>query len=424
MIVSSRKIIGQMLLQGKPFLSDNANQTVLAALNVASQESARYVGGCVRNSLLGLDVHDIDIATKLLPNEVIEHLDARGIRHVPTGIEHGTITAIVENCAIEITTLRKDTETDGRRSKVEFTDDWFQDAQRRDFTCNALYCDAQGNVFDPLTTGIADTMAQKIAFVGCASDRIKEDYLRILRFFRFFAWYGKGEIDSEGMLACALLKDGLNNLSAERVWSEAKKLMKAPAPFKALEQMEKIGILAQIFGEHLDFAKFKALSTLEFEQGLAPDPILRIMALLVRADQNRECLLCNKFRLSNAEKERIITWARDFTQINADLSAQAIKRNIYKMGATVFQDRVVLEWALDNSIQTYSKWNSMFKLSHELVLPVFPIGGAQIMALGIKKGPKIGQILDALEDWWVNNDFLIDKALIDAQIAIEIAKLN
>ncbi|HVY90362.1 MAG TPA: CCA tRNA nucleotidyltransferase, partial [Hyphomonadaceae bacterium] len=222
---------------------------VMDALEKARPNSARFVGGCVRNALLGQPVADVDIATQLTPDRVAEAMRAANIAVHETGIEHGTLTVVADHHPFEVTTLRRDVETDGRRAVVAFTEDWAEDAQRRDFRMNALYVSRDGDVFDPTGGGLEDIAQRRIVFVGDPETRLREDYLRILRFFRFYAWYGRGAPDAAGLAACAKLKSGLSGISAERIWMETKKLLAAPDPMPGLQAMEQSGVFAQLFPE-------------------------------------------------------------------------------------------------------------------------------------------------------------------------------
>jgi len=230
-------------------------QAVIAALQAGKPSdmpgpAVRFVGGCVRNALLGVKVDDVDVATPLEPQQVIAALEAAGLRAVPTGVAHGTVTAVADGYPVEVTSLRRDVETDGRRAVVAFTQDWTEDSGRRDFRLNAIYADPDGALFDP-QDGVADVAARRIVFIGAAEDRIREDYLRILRFFRFRAWYGEGEIDTDAMAACKALVKGMRDLSAERVWKELRKLLGAPNPVAALTDMAAAGVLEQIGRAHV-----------------------------------------------------------------------------------------------------------------------------------------------------------------------------
>ncbi|MGH7006149.1 MAG: CCA tRNA nucleotidyltransferase, partial [Alphaproteobacteria bacterium] len=262
-----------------PWLKDASLQKLLAAL-CAGDEGARIVGGAVRNTLLGQPVTDIDIATTALPEATLQRAKEAGFRAVPTGIDHGTITVIAEGRPFEVTTLRADIRTDGRHAEVAFGRDWQMDAERRDFSINALYAEADGTVVD-LVGGIADIESRTLRFIGDPEQRIREDYLRILRFFRFFAWYGKGRPDGEGLKACARLKDGLARLSAERVWSELKKLLAAPDPSRALLWMRQAGVLTAILPESEKWGIDTIHGLVKTEQDLrwSVDPLLRLASM-------------------------------------------------------------------------------------------------------------------------------------------------
>jgi poly(A) polymerase len=262
-----------------PWLRAPHAAAVLDALQAAGGEG-RFVGGCVRNALLGSPVDDLDMATALTPPEVIAALGRAGIRVVPTGVEHGTVTAVLDHRPIEVTTLRRDVETDGRRALVAFTTDWAEDAARRDFRLNALYADRTGQVFDPVGGGVEDARAGRIVFVGDPEVRIREDYLRILRFFRFRAWYGHGLPDAAALEACGRLAEGLRTLSAERVGKELLKLLAAPDPREAVELMVRSGVLQRLLPPALNLARLWGLVRLEGSLGARPDPLLRLAALL------------------------------------------------------------------------------------------------------------------------------------------------
>ena len=284
-------------IAGAQWLKDADLQRLLSALNAGGEE-ARIAGGAVRNALLGEAVADVDIATTTPPEETIRRAEAAGFKTIPTGIDHGTITVIAGRRPFEVTTLRADVETDGRRAKVIFGRDWKADAERRDFTINALYAEADGTVVD-LVGGLADLESRMLRFIGDAEARIREDYLRILRFFRFFAWYGSGRPDAEGLKACARLKDGLDQLSAERVWSELKKLLAAPDPSRALLWMRQTGVLSQVLPESEKWGidAIHGLMAAERDLGWAADAMLRLEAI-VPPDAKRMQVLAERLRLS------------------------------------------------------------------------------------------------------------------------------
>jgi poly(A) polymerase len=398
----------EISLATHPLVRNSDAQTVLAALNAAKVDCARLVGGCVRDAVLGRLAHDIDIATQLEPEAVISALKAAGIKVVPTGLAHGTVTAIPAGKPVEVTTLRRDVATDGRYAEVAFTDDWLADAQRRDLTMNALYCDAQGRVFDPIGTGIDDAKAGHVCFVGDAGTRVTEDYLRILRFFRFHAFYGKGAPDPVALAACAKHRDGIAKLSVERVWMEMKRLLAAPDPRTVLAAMAETGVLAAILPEATDLKALQYLVEIETSLFLEPEPMQRLMALLPR-DPTRVAGLVSRLKLSSAEGDRLLAWAGDQTGIQSFLSAREVRRALYWMGTPLYLDRVRLAWAHDSEPRRTSQWRAMIALSSGFVAPRFPVSGEQVLAAGARPGPAIGTILRELERWWVENDFTEDE---------------
>jgi tRNA nucleotidyltransferase/poly(A) polymerase len=295
-------------LAGEPWLEAPEVRAVFAALG-GEERATRVVGGAVRNALLGQPVTDIDFATILVPAEVTARAEAAGLKTVPTGIDHGTVTLVVGGRPFEVTTLRADVETFGRRAVVRFTGDWAEDAKRRDFTINALYCDADGTIFDPLGA-YADIASRRVRFIGSADERIREDYLRILRFFRFFAWYGVGRPDAAGLKAAARHKAGLALLSAERLWAELKKLLAAPDPSRALLWMRTTDILQRVLPESWGIDAIHRLVAAEAAEGRAPDPLLRLEAIMP-PHRARIDSLAGRLRLSRAEEARLLEWATD-----------------------------------------------------------------------------------------------------------------
>ena len=381
----------------QPWLTASATRAVMAALEAAGGAGcARFVGGCVRNSLMGQGVDDIDIATRLRPEQTIAALKAAGLKAVPTGVEHGTVTGVSEREPYEITTLRRDVETDGRRAVVAFTEDWAEDAARRDFRMNALYADADGTVFDPTGGGLEDAAAGRIVFVGEAETRIREDYLRILRFFRFYAWYGRGAPDAVGLAACGALKGGMDRLSAERVSKELLKLLAAPDPRPSVQAMQDSGVLAQVLPDVQPLALFEALC------GLSADPVLRLSALLPK-DEAAVVRIAGGLRLSNAVRDRLGAIVADGAQVCIDMGEVAARAAIYELGRAVFQDRLRLAEAA-----TGGDGQSLRVLSDDWSAPKMPVGGHELAKLGVKPGPETGRILKAFEAGWIADDFPTD----------------
>lgn len=381
----------------QPWLTAPATRAVMAALEAAGGPGcARFVGGCVRNSLMGQGVDDIDIATRLRPEQTIAALKAAGLKAVPTGVEHGTVTGVSEREPYEITTLRRDVETDGRRAVVAFTEDWAEDAARRDFRLNALYADAEGTVFDPTGGGLEDAASGRIVFVGEAETRIREDYLRILRFFRFYAWYGREAPDAVGLAACGALKGGMDRLSAERVSKELLKLLAAPDPRPSVWAMQDSGVLAQVLPEVQPLALFEALC------GLSDDPVLRLSALLPK-DEAQVVRIAGALRLSNAVRDRLAAIVADGAPVSPDMGEVAARAAIYRLGRPAFQDRLRLAEAA-----TGGDGQSLRLLADEWPAPKMPVGGRELAKLRVKPGPETGRILKAFEAGWIADDFPTD----------------
>ncbi len=371
------------------WLTDPAAGAVMAALAAAGgPEAARFVGGCVRDALLGRDVGDVDVATVLTPDQVVAALGQARLKAVPTGIAHGTVTAISGRRPFEITTLRRDVSTDGRRATVAFTDDWAEDARRRDFHLNALYADGAGILFDPTGRGVDDALAGRIVFVGEARRRIDEDHLRILRFFRFFAWYGRGEPDAEALAACADRVDGLGRLSAERVSHELLRLLAAPDPTRAVDAMAETGGLAAVLGPQADPGRLRAL-VLHTE-----DPVLRLSALLP-ADPVAAEARARALRLSNARVARLRAAAAPLAL--ADRTARRARALAYAEGVEAVRDRALKADAVDLAAEI-ADWTP----------PRLPVGGREVMRLGVPPGPETGAVLAAFERGWIADDFDLD----------------
>ncbi|WFR94211.1 CCA tRNA nucleotidyltransferase [Rhizobium tumorigenes] len=403
---------------GETWFADAALGQVLALLNTDGGE-ARIVGGAVRNSLMGLDVADIDVATTLLPDAVVARAKAAGIRAVPTGIAHGTVTLVIDGKPFEVTTLRRDVETDGRHAEVAFSTDWQADAERRDLTINALYATATGEVID-LVGGLADIETRTIRFIGEPATRIAEDHLRILRFFRFFAFYGTGRPDAAGLRACAGARATLASLSAERIWSEMKKLLGAPDPGRALLWMRQISVLTDILPETEKWGidAIPALVSTERALGWSPDPLLRL-ASIVPPDADRLAKLAIRLRLSKAEAARLATWAAA-PVVDDEISDAAFQRLLYGHGAEGIRTRLKLALAVargkaEGDFAEMARTARIGKLLDRAggwQKPVFPVSGADALKAGIAAGPRVGEVLGDLERQWVDENFATDKATL------------
>jgi poly(A) polymerase len=391
-------------------------KAVIAALEAAGGAGcARFVGGCVRNTLTGHPVADIDIATVLTPDQVIAALNAAKLKAVPTGVDHGTVTAVSGGKPFEITTLRRDVETDGRRAVVAFTDDWAEDAQRRDFRLNALYADAEGRIYDPTGEGLADARAGRIVFVGDPETRIQEDALRILRFFRFQAWYGRGEPDAASLAACGRLKDRLAGLSAERVSKELLKLLEADDPRGVVRLMAQAGVLPLVLPAAEGLARFERLVEIETSQLFQCDPLMRLAALLPR-DPAVGRATAERLRLSNAQRDRLVAALGREPRIVSWMSPRAARRAVYRLGAATFCDRALLAWAGSDRPAAGVQWRALLPMAQTWPRPVFPLTGEQVMAAGVPKGPLVGEVLAEVEDWWIDHDFTADTLSLVEQL--------
>jgi poly(A) polymerase len=392
-----------------------ATRAVMAALEAAGGEGcARFVGGCVRNTVMGIPIDDVDIATVLTPDAVAKALTTAGLKAVPTGLEHGTVTAVSQSQPFEITTLRRDVSTDGRRAVVAFTTDWNEDALRRDFRFNSLYADARGAVFDPTGEGVADAKAGRTVFVGDARTRIREDYLRILRLFRFHAWYGRGEPDAAALEACAALKGELNTLSAERVAKELLKTLGAKDPRRALTLMAEIGVLAEVLPEAGEPNRFGRLVEIEQGQFWPPDAELRLAALM--PDAATASKAARRLRLSNAQHDRIVAALAAEPPITSWMSPKAARRGVYLNGALAFPDRVKLAWAGSENAAATPQWLGLLAISQAWRAPALPVNGEDAAGLGVPRGPKVGQVLREVEAWWIDQDFPDDRAAAIEQL--------
>lgn len=384
-------------LSDQPWLTAPATRAVMAALEAAGGPGcARFVGGCVRNALIGQPVADVDIATTLTPEDTDRAIRAAGLKSVPTGIAHGTVTAVAERRPFEITTLRRDVSTDGRNATVAFTDDWAEDAARRDFRLNALYADADGQVFDPTGEGVADAEAGRIIFVGDPETRIREDFLRILRFFRFHAWYGRGEPDAAALAACRALADGMIRLSAERVSSELMKLLSAPDPRAALRAMAEAGVLAQILPE----ANLTPLFDAAVDQGA--DATARLMMLLP-ADEAVVRTAAGRLRFPNAARDRLAFAAQAFPAVRLSMSDREARAILYRHGAQAVSDAIRRRWA--EAPGQAGDARRLLALAADWTRPRLPVGGRDLARLGIEPGPETGRLLKAFEESWIAEDF-------------------
>jgi len=393
-----------------PWLSSGPAARVLALLN-GDGEEARVVGGAVRNALLGVPIGDIDIATTAIPTEVIRRAKAASIKSVPTGIEHGTVTLVLEGHPLEVTTLREDTETFGRKAKVAFGRDWMADAERRDFTINALSVSLDGVVYD-YVGGLEDIAIRRVRFIGDADQRIAEDYLRILRFFRFHSAFGVGAPERCGYLACIAGRAGLATLSAERVRMEMLKLLVTEGVVGAVEAMMDAGLLISILGGVAYLGPFAAMVTAEREIGLTPNPIRRLAALAVAVTEDAR-RLATRLKLSNAEAKALDAMGHRWWRMASADEARA-RRLLYRLGETNYRDRLLLAWARAGHDRDAPRWCELAQLPERFTPPKFPLKAADFMARGVAEGPLLGHVLTLAEDAWLAADFPLDQSALDA----------
>ncbi|MFM2422780.1 MAG: hypothetical protein RL291_1310 [Pseudomonadota bacterium] len=395
-----------------PWLFAESTQAVFEAL-AARGFKARAVGGSVRNALIGKAVSDIDIATDGLPEAVMAACEAKSLKVAPTGLKHGTVTVVSGAVPFEVTTLRRDVETDGRHAVVAFTDDWHADAARRDFTINALYADQDGTIFDPLGEGARDLAQRRVRFIGDADARIREDYLRILRFFRFSAEYASGDFDRDGLAAIARNVDGLDRLSVERIWSEAKKIMLAPRAVDAVDAMIGTGILVRIFGavpQPRVFARRLALDD-AMQRASARDPMSRLGALLVLTDGD-SLRLAERLKLSWDEHDGLRALIAT-PPIAKDLALRDARKALHRLRSD-YRMRLLHDWALSGDHVDDPAWRALYGVPETHPVPPFPLSGKDLLAAGLKPGPDVGAMLRALEDWWIDADYP-DRAAVLAE---------
>ncbi|PYE45152.1 poly(A) polymerase [Rhizobium sp. PP-F2F-G20b] len=395
----------------QPWFQAPALRRVFDLLNAEGGE-VRVVGGAVRNALMGATVSEVDLATTLTPDVVTARAKAAGIKVVPTGIAHGTVTLVVDGAPFEVTTLRRDVSTDGRHAEVAFGTDWAVDAARRDLTMNALYATASGEVID-LVGGVADIEKGMVRFIGPAAERVAEDYLRILRFFRFFAWYGSFRPDADGLRASAQAKSKLSTLSAERVWAELKKLLSARDPGRALLWMRTSGVLTEILPESEKWGidAIPGLVATEQTLGWLVDPLLRLAAM-VPPDADRLEAMAARLRFSKAEGAALQAFALA-GPIKDGMAEAALDRILYRQGAggVVFRLKLALASARQkaegdgDAMAVVGRLGRLLDRALAWRKPVFPVSGSDLIAAGISPGPAMGATLAELEEAWIASGF-------------------
>lgn len=405
---------------GAPFLADPALRRVVEAIT-AEDGAVRLVGGFVRDAVLGEAMDgDLDLATPLLPDVITERARAAGLKVVPTGIDHGTVTVVADGRPFEVTTLRRDVATDGRRAEVAFGTDWREDAERRDFTMNALSLSPDGTLHDPVG-GYADCLARRVRFIGVADERIREDYLRILRFFRFHARFGSGEPDAEGMHAVARNLSGLPRLSAERIAQEMRKLLLAARAAETLVVMAECGVLDRVLAGVPRLVRFARFVDLARATGtaLAPAPALTALEVFVAEDVER---LATRLKLSGAERGRMAEAEAASRAIRGLMAGgpkpegtdgtggPAERALLYRLGPAAWRDGVLLAWTDTGAAAEDAGWRALLSLPERWTAPRFPLSGRDLVAAGAAPGPALGRRLADAEARWIASDFTLTKA--------------
>ncbi len=400
------------------FLADPDIRSLTDAFEARRADSFRFVGGCVRNPLIDLPASDLDAATLFPPETTIEIIKEAGWKPIPTGIDHGTVTAVKDGRPVEITTVRADVETDGRHAIVRFGTDWTTDWRRRDFTMNALYLTPAGDVYDP-ASGAEDAKARRVRFIGDPDARISEDYLRILRFYRFSAWYA-AEIDAAGDEACARGAGGLADLSAERVRMELLKLLAAPQPTHAARAMSAAGVLQARFGVGGDIASFERLVRLTETVTAAGRPVVRLAALISAADAR----FADGLRLSNLEKAELLAAQASAATLTdlAELSDPEIRAARYRLGAEGFAAGGALAWARSGADTSDERWRRALRRGLDWTPLEFSLSGDDVKRAGVAPGPAVGRVLRAVEGDWIEADFPDDPAFIQARLTARAAE--
>jgi poly(A) polymerase len=406
------------LLGPQDWMDAPETRRVVDALQ-AEGAKVRFVGGCVRDALLKRPIKDIDIATPDPPERVLALLDDAGIHAIPTGIEHGTVTAVIGKAHYEITTLRVDVESFGRHARIEYTDDWRVDASRRDFTMNALSADPDGKVYDPFD-GIADMAAGRVRFVGEPERRIEEDALRLLRFFRFHAHYGRGTaMEARALHACRRMAGRLDGLSGERVAGELVRLLLADEPTPSLLVMHSHGILSHILPEAQEFGRMRTLAWLERRGVVRPEirpDSMRRLAALIRTDRAGALALGERLKLSGVQTKRVAAMAAPRVQVESTMDGPATRRALRKVGTDEFRDLVLLAWAARRALDARphaaetERWNHLLDVARDWVPVELPVKGRDLMEMGVPHGPRIGSLLAAVEVWWEELDYRPDQA--------------
>ena len=400
-------------LKNLSWLRSNSVQQIFSILEEIGAET-RVVGGAVRNSILKLDVKEKDFATTAVPEEVITLFTAKGIKTIPTGIAYGTVTIVIDSEEFEITTLREDIQTDGRHAVVKFGKDWSKDAQRRDFTMNALYLDRNGKLFD-YVNGYQDCLAKKVRFIGSAEERIKEDYLRILRYFRFLATFGAGDFDKTTISAILRNRQGLNQLSPERISMELKRIFPAPNANKIFETLVETGIFQILTGGVARLLHFQRLFELSIKFNLSISPAIMVYALavFVTEDINR---LVEKIFFLFSEKKRLLR-IHEFVNIRSfEKTDQGLTKLLYKYGRQIAIEGFLIKFARGELPIKEFELELILQNLNKLEIPIFEITGDDLISMGFKPGIQMGELLRKCEFEWINSGFKLSKNELLQQI--------
>lgn len=386
------------------FLKDKICMKIFSLLN-EKEDTARFVGGCVRDSIIGLKTNDIDIATKLKPEDVVKILDSESIKVVPTGIDHGTVSVFSKDFNFEITTLRSDISTDGRHAEVIFSDSWEEDSLRRDFTINSIYLKQNGEIYDP-HNGIQHLKDRKIIFIGNPDERINEDYLRILRFFRFNAFYGNNnlKLSSDSIKACAKNKNKIKKLSPERIQNEFFKILNSSNSHFIISIMRKIKILDLLFGHEVKTKIFKKLLLIDKENSFSKNHILRFASLALNNKKMNSKNL-QMFNFSKKERKELCVLTNQEFEIHNKLIKSDIKKILYSTDRKILKDMAKLSWALSNNRVTNKNWKTVLSQIDKVEIPIFPLKAEDILDCGLEEGPIIGEILKTMEKDWIDSNF-------------------
>lgn len=411
----------------QPWMTAPETRAVWEALTAEGTE-VRFIGGCVRDAILKRPIRDIDIATPDPPGKVMELLAKAGVHAIPTGIDHGTVTAVVDGVPFEITTLRMDLETDGRRAKVAFTDDWVADASRRDFTINTFSCNLDGDVFDPFN-GLDDLAHGWVRFVGNPRDRIQEDVLRLLRYFRFYATYGRPPADPEALAACRLEAHKLPILSGERVRVEIFRILMSPNPADVVLLMQGEQVLEHVLPEAGGVGPLRIMSWLDTRairfESVHPHPIRRLASLL-HTDKAGAEAVADRLRLSNEQRSRLVKAVAPRFPVDGDSDGKALRRALRHDGPEAARDGLLLAWARERALDPRrprartQRWTDRIAATEAWHDIEFPLKGRDALELGVPRGPDVGRVLKAVEQWWEDEDYRPDRAACLKKLRAEV----